>query len=100
VPHRSLPSFPPRRSSDLGVYLLDAVQAPTTPPGLQQLAIITTLRQTWQRHYEWTTDQAGHTHVRVKPDKELGRASESIESPYDRSEEHTSELQSLAYLVC
>src|SRR4051812_3271188 len=53
-----------------GVYLLDAVKAPHAPPGLQQLAIIETLRQTWQRHYEWTTDQAGHTHVRVKPDKE------------------------------
>jgi transposase len=66
-----------------GVYLLDAVKAPNTPPGLQQLAIIETLRQTWQRHYEWTTDQAGHTHVRVKPDKELARAAESIESPYD-----------------
>src|SRR6185369_10519330 len=59
-----------------GVYLLDAVKAPNTPPGLQQLAIIETLRQTWQRHYEWTTDQAGHTHVWVKPDKELARAAE------------------------
>ncbi len=72
-----------QRVGEDGISLLNALQAPDSPPGLQHLTIIKTLRQTWQRHYEWTIDPAGDRQVRVKTDKELSRAAESIESPYD-----------------
>jgi hypothetical protein len=35
-----------------GFALLDALEAPETPESLRALPVITTLRQTWQRHYE------------------------------------------------
>src|SRR5919205_2808192 len=35
-----------------GFYLLDALDAPETPEHLQELPRVTTLRHTWQRHYD------------------------------------------------
>ena len=40
-----------------GFALLDALEAAETPAHLRALPVITTLRQTWQRHYERATDQ-------------------------------------------
>ena len=72
-----------------GFALLDALEATETPAYLRALPVITTLRQTWQRHYERTTGQgADHgpaplSHVRFKRNQELPPAAEAIESPYD-----------------
>src|SRR5262245_64143335 len=35
-----------------GFTLLDALEAPETPKHLQELPLVTTLRHTWQRHYD------------------------------------------------
>ena len=72
-----------------GFALLDALEAPETPEALRALPLITTLRQTWQRHYERATGEGtAHSHparssVRFKRNQELPPAAEAIESPYD-----------------
>src|SRR5215510_7616655 len=72
-----------------GFALLDALEAPETPESLRALPVITTLRQTWQRHYERATGEGpAHSHpamagVRFKRNQELPPAAEAIESPYD-----------------
>jgi transposase len=72
-----------------GFALLDALEAPETPASLRVLPVITTLRQTWQRHYERGTGEGtAHSHparsrVRFKRNQELPPAAEAIESPYD-----------------
>ena len=72
-----------------GFRLLDALESPEAPEGLRDLAIIDTLRRTWQRHYERTDGEvtaAGKPaapQVRFKENRELPRAAEGIESPYD-----------------
>ena len=40
-----------------GFALLDALEAPETPKHLQELPMITTLRRTWQRHYDRSTGE-------------------------------------------
>src|SRR6266853_3482463 len=40
-----------------GCHLLDALDAPEAPKGLRELPLITTLRQTWQRHYDRATGE-------------------------------------------
>src|SRR5205823_8392590 len=78
-PHRVLHSFPTRRSSDLGRFVnahVPYAQHPVGPRARQKPCVC----------------GKGHAgHARLKP-REGGEA--------HRSEEHTSELQSLAYLVC
>ena len=72
-----------------GFALLDALEAPETPESLRALPVLTTLRQTWQRHYERATGEGpAHSHpamagVRFKRNQELPPAAEAIESPYD-----------------
>jgi transposase len=72
-----------------GFALLDALEAPETPVHLRELPVMTTLRQTWQRHYDRATSEGaapGHpptSSVRFKPNRELPPAAEGIESPYD-----------------
>jgi transposase len=72
-----------------GFALLDALEAPETPESLRALPVITTLRQTWQRHYERATGEGpAHSHpamarVRFKRHQELPPAAEALESPYD-----------------
>src|SRR5207247_10172333 len=71
VPHRALPSFPTRRSSDLGPHRvrLDVADA-----------------------------RLAHTEHVLDPGGDRG---ELVVRPFeDRSEEHTSELQSRVDLVC
>src|SRR6185503_4314447 len=59
-----------------GFALLDALEAPETPEALRALPLITTLRQTWQRHYERATGEGtAHSHparssVRFKRNQE------------------------------
>ena len=72
-----------------GFALLDALEAPETPESLRALPVLTTLRQTWQRHYERATGEGpAHSHpamagVRFKRNQELPPAAAAIESPYD-----------------
>jgi len=72
-----------------GFALLDALEAPAAPAHLRDLPMITSLRRTWQRHYERATgeggtlDHSGSTSIRFKSNRELPPAAESLESPYD-----------------
>jgi transposase len=72
-----------------GFALLDALAAPETPAHLRDLPVITTLRQTWQRHYERATSaetaqsHSARSSVRFKRNQDLPPAGEAIESPYD-----------------
>src|SRR5205823_11143496 len=94
-PHRDLHSFPTRRSSDLGVE---------PPDQRQELRFARLLRQPV---VEGAHAAAGD-HFHLASDVTLAR--QIVADEHDgqsrrdtavaRSEEHTSELQSLAYLVC
>jgi transposase len=72
-----------------GFHVLDALEASEAPAEVRALPMIETLRRTWQRHYERSpapgTAQGtpAGSHVRFKSNKELPRAAEGIESPYD-----------------
>jgi transposase len=72
-----------------GFALLDALAAPETPKHLQELPILTTLRRTWQRHYDRSTGEGGaldhpeRSGIRFKSNRELPPAAAGIESPYD-----------------
>jgi transposase len=72
-----------------GFALLDALEAPETPKHLQELPMITTLRRTWQRHYDRSTgegealDHPERSGIRFKANRELPPAAEGIESPYE-----------------
>jgi transposase len=72
-----------------GFWLLDTLDAPETPKGLRELPSIATLRQAWQRHYDRSAAEGASqgspavSHVRFKLNRELPRAAESIESPYE-----------------
>jgi transposase len=72
-----------------GFALLDALEAPETPKHLQELPMITTLRRTWQRHYDRSTGEGGaldhpeRSGIRFKANRELPPAAEGIESPYE-----------------
>jgi transposase len=72
-----------------GFRVLDAVERPEAPADARALPTITTLRRTWQRHYqrrERPGSAMGHPpilHVRFKVNRELPRAAEGGESPDD-----------------
>src|SRR5205814_10698864 len=89
--HRPLHSFPTRRSSDLTTTTTASLLPPSGPPqsGPSRL---------------WTVDVAGGKPTRIEG---FEGAAEPTVSPDGtriafgrRSEEHTSELQSLRHLVC
>ncbi len=67
-----------------GFALLQALASDSAPAGLKDLPSIEVLRQVWKRHFECTPDgkpPAGK--VRLRPDRELPRAAEAVESPYE-----------------
>jgi transposase len=72
-----------------GLALLDALEAAATPEHLRALPLITTLRQTWQRHYERASGEGtaqsdpARSSVHFKRNQALPPAAEAIESPYD-----------------
>src|SRR5205823_13049929 len=88
-PHLHLPSFPTRRSSDLcqmNEYDSERVA------GLLR-----------EESWELTSDQAEADLILVNTCAIREKAEDKVFSAFSRiarSEEHTSELQSLAYLVC
>jgi len=69
-----------------GFALLDLLEAPNAPKGLDALRRVKTLRLAWQRHYERGEKPPkggpGGT-VRLKDKRELPRSAEGLESPYD-----------------
>ena len=67
-----------------GFTLLDALEARGALAGGKDLPAIEILRRVWQRHFECTPDgkpPAGGVHLRA--DRELARAAEPLESPYE-----------------
>jgi transposase len=72
-----------------GFALLDALEGDAAPAELRDLPIIDTLRRTWHRHYERSDSgttpkgEGGERQVRFKTNRELPKAAEGIESPYD-----------------
>src|SRR5205823_8715206 len=86
--HLDLHSFPTRRSSDLHERHVRSRQGPRDPPRLRRLGR--------------PPDRGRHP----RPPRGMRAAPAGVRCalrggvPRPRSEEHTSELQSLAYLVC
>ena len=72
-----------------GFHFLDAFETAQAPQEARELPILTTLRRTWQRHYNRIGDktagaEGGAVHrVRFKTNRALPPAAEGIESPYD-----------------
>jgi len=65
-----------------GYHLLDAA-----PPGLADLPAFAVLRRVWERHFSRDNDSGGDgaagTRARLRPERELAKAAEATESPYD-----------------
>ena len=78
-----------QRVGEDGFALLDALEDDQAPEEIRDLPIIDTLRRTWHRHYERsdegtaTKGEGGGRPVRFKANRELPKAAEGIESPYD-----------------
>src|SRR5205823_12088961 len=83
--HRDLPSFPTRRSSDLPDIWAEGVRFP---------ALKLVEKGTKRRDVEYMMAANSRTPTF------LGDLRAQVGATELRSEEHTSELQSLAYLVC
>jgi transposase len=90
-----------------GFRVLDALERPEAPTEARALPSLTTLRRTWQRHYE-RRESPGNTHgappirrVRFKANRELPRAAEGVESPYDTEARyrHKRDTQWTGYMV-
>lgn len=75
-----------QRVGEDGFQLLDLLSEADAPKGATSLPEVITLRLMWDRHYsrdEDKTDGNSPGQIRFKSNRELGRASEAIESPYD-----------------
>ena len=90
-----------------GFHFLDAIETAQAPQEARELPILTTLRRTWQRHYDRIGDktagaEGGAVHrVRFKTNRELPPAAEGIESPYDPEARyrHKRDTQWTGYMV-
>src|SRR5205823_8485806 len=93
----ALPSFPTRRSSDLQTVKRTRTKSPlrTAPAADRTSCSPASARGLPDGHADEVADGERHGSS-CGPDRDLTGARE----PDARSEEHTSELQSLAYLVC
>ncbi len=67
-----------------GFQLLDLLQEPGAPPQADQLSGVAALRRVLVRHYERQENGSAGYQIRFKANRELARASEGIESPYDQ----------------
>ncbi len=67
-----------------GFQLLDLLQEPDAPPQADQLSGVAALRRVLVRHYERQENGSAGYQIRFKANRELARASEGIESPYDQ----------------
>jgi transposase len=90
-----------------GFRVLDALESPEAPEDARALPSITTLRRTWQRHYERMESPGSVTgdqpvlRVHFKANRELPRAAEGVESPYDTDARyrHKRETRWTGYMV-
>ena len=90
-----------------GVYLLDMLAEPTTPPHLRELPSVKTLEVIWSQQYERPSvlkpsgESSGRGPVRWKDLTELPRAAEQLESPYDLDARYRTKRDThwLGYLV-
>jgi transposase len=90
-----------------GFRVLDALEGPEAPEDARALPTITTLRRTWQRHYERgeslgsATEDHPILRVRFKANRDLPRAAEGVESPYDTDARyrHKRDTQWTGYMV-
>src|SRR5205823_8144877 len=97
---RALHSFPTRRSSDLigaidlGVMNRDPLHGPGRTHRVEQQLVLRARVAVWVLVVHW------HEYDGVAVDGDLERLQFAVSqiAPIQRSEEHTSELQSLAYL--
>ncbi len=67
-----------------GFQLLDLLQEPGAPPQADQSSGVAALRRVLVRHYERQENGSAGYQIRFKANRELARASEGIESPYDQ----------------
>src|SRR5205814_8907412 len=90
---RDLHSFPTRRSSDLAeLYIAKLTGAQVVPPTNSTATGLMTFRQALDGHSAAVSLSLN--------DLSSSETAAHIHSPAARSEEHTSELQSLRHLVC
>jgi hypothetical protein len=90
-----------------GFHFLDALETAEAPQEARELPILTTLRRTWQRHYDRLDDNTAGAEggpvqrVRFKTNRELPPAAEGIESPYDPEARyrHKRDTQWTGYMV-
>src|SRR5205823_14925616 len=94
----ALRSFPTRRSSDLEMPAF--VHSILTRNRLALLNWKFGGAAGWNRGSPMTTADRAAVFTRVSPVNSLPALNSGIQLWAPRSEEHTSELQSLAYLVC
>src|SRR5205823_14899470 len=96
APHRALPSFPTRRSSDLAATLRGSSASASFQAA--RAAVDDPSRRSW------TSPAPSRRLLRISTSTVVSAIACSAltwrEKSPARSEEHTSELQSLAYLVC
>src|SRR5205814_10092040 len=98
-PHLNLPSFPTRRSSDLDTLRQIDPLTGEVRAGNEDLSRVPIYPKT---HYVMPQAQRDRAIVGIQEElewwkKELEKQGKFVEA---RSEEHTSELQSLRHLVC
>src|SRR5205823_12930055 len=98
LPITSGPSSPLRRSLSVTSFFFSI-----PPPPRSTLFPYTTLFRSqphWRRRLDARSGGARRAGVAARPVGDLGRGIRADPQRQLRSEEHTSELQSLAYLVC
>jgi transposase len=73
-----------KRLEKISIISLECLEESNLPIQWRELSSIVALQLVWQRHYQVITDEVtGFKQVRWKPKRELARAAEGIESPYD-----------------
>src|SRR5205823_10155839 len=98
--HRHLHSFPTRRSSDLDAARV--VSCATTSSGATSFALCAAgpaMNEEWRIAAECAVETGGNP-IGFAGCTATQLTINELTKCFKRSEEHTSELQSLAYLVC
>src|SRR5205823_12832661 len=98
-PHLHLPSFPTRRSSDLSSFVYMIIERYCVPTsGPCRFTCVGSCATVKKILSNCSSDTCEGSNVTLTDS--AWPVDPELTCSYDRSEEHTSELQSLAYLVC